>query len=114
MSVLAEQNNDIAIGYPVDHYDTGTQYETIIYGKGALLYERLRNILGDRQFRRFLRDYLSRNRYEIVEVADWLEALQEFENPELVRLYQQWVQLQPGDDPALGDSGTIYVEDIAE
>jgi aminopeptidase N len=114
VSLLAEQNNDMALGHPVDHFDTGTQYETIIYGKGALLYERLRNILGDRQFQRFLRDYLSRNRYEIVDAADWLEALQVFDDPEVDKLYQQWVQSPSEDDPAQEDGGTVHVEDSAE
>jgi aminopeptidase N len=75
----------------VDSFATSTQYETTIYAKGALLYGQMRQILGDRAFRRLLRDYFEQNRYQIVDSEEWRAAVAALEQPELDRLYREWI-----------------------
>jgi aminopeptidase N len=95
LDLLRTSEGDAPIGGAVDSYATGSQYETIVYAKGALFYSRLREILGDRQFRRFLRDYLERYRYQIVDVDAWRAAVAELGMPELDTLFEEWVGVAP-------------------
>jgi aminopeptidase N len=91
VELLTEDVGDLPIGRTVDSYETGSQYETVVYAKGALFYDRLRTLLGDRLFRRFLRTYLDRHRYRIVGVEEWQTAVEELQKPELDTLYREWV-----------------------
>jgi hypothetical protein len=93
--LLIERDLDSALNRPVDDFENSSQYETVVYAKGALLYRRLRNILGDREFRDFLRQYLDRHRYEIVNVDDWLVEIQALEEQEADELYRRWVEAPP-------------------
>ncbi len=107
-TLLKEQDADSALDRTVDGFENSSQYETIVYAKGALLYERLRAILGDREFRDFLRQYLENNRYQIVDTADWLAEIQSLDTPEAEELYLRWVQARdqaPAPTPALSTAG---------
>jgi len=88
---LKTTKTDDIMGQPVDSFATDAQYEAIIYGKGALFYDALRQTLGDRQFDQFLADYLTRHRYAIVDSATWLTDVQALKRPNLNRLYREWV-----------------------
>jgi hypothetical protein len=101
---------DVAINQPVLDFESGRQYETIVYGKGALFYDAMRDRLGDRRFNRFWQDFLEQNRYGIVDEQDWLDAVKALDDPELIRLYERWVNGPrlsptpvPSPTPAEGD-----------
>ncbi|MBV7330494.1 M1 family metallopeptidase [Chloroflexi bacterium TSY] len=86
------QNRSLAIDQPVmDFYSNGA-YETIIYSKGALFYDQVREILGDRQFTKFLQDYLNHYRYQIVSTSDWISATQQLDNEMVDELFREWVK----------------------
>lgn len=89
---LKQQNGDAAINQPVRSFVSSTQYETIMYAKGALFYDTVRKTMGDPQFTRFLQDYLQKYRYQIVGSEQWLALLHALNNPALDKLYQTWVQ----------------------
>jgi hypothetical protein len=88
---LKQRGRDVAVDQTVDSFHDGLQYETIVYGKGALFYETLREELGDRQFFRFLHNYLNKHRYGIVDTKTWLADLAALNNPAVDSLYQEWV-----------------------
>ena len=73
-------------------FASSSLYETVIYAKGALFYDSLRQTLGNRRFKRFLRDYLTTHRYGIVTTEDWLEAVRALNTPSLEVLYESWVR----------------------
>jgi len=95
---LIDDGGDAAVGRTVASYEDGTQYETIVYGKGALFYDAIREEIGDRRFKEFLQDYLAEHRYEIVTVEDWRAALDELGNPILTNLYEEWINNPPLDE----------------
>jgi aminopeptidase N len=91
VDLLISQEQDAQLNRGVDSFKGGQQYETVIYGKGALFYSRMRQVLGDRRFQRFVRDYLAEYRYQIVDTQAWHEALNKLQLPELEMLFEKWV-----------------------
>jgi len=112
LDILREAGGDAPVDQPVEDFGSG-QYETLVYGKGALFYDALYDRLGDRRFNNFLRDYLNNHRFEIVDVDDWLADLQALDEPGLVELYKEWIQSPrptvsepvPTPEPQAEDSG---------
>ncbi len=88
---LRQRGTDTVVSAPVDSFINGTQYETVVYGKGALFFAALRKELGDSQFRRFLQSYVNSHRWGIVADEDFLAALHIVGKPELVQLYREMV-----------------------
>jgi hypothetical protein len=111
LDLLKEQDFDSPLQRPVDAFETSSQYETIVYAKGALLYERLRDILGSREFRAFLRQYLEDHRYQIVDGDDWLADIQRLGEPEAEELYRKWVKES---EPTPSSAPENLVEDISD
>ena len=91
LDLLQAQAKDAQLNRPVGSFEDGLQYETIVYGKGALFYSRMREVLGDRRFQRFLREYLADHRYQIVDTKTWHAALATLQLPELEALFEEWV-----------------------
>lgn len=88
---LRAKGQDTAVNQPVDRFLNGTQYETIVYGKGALFYDIVRDAVGQRRFDRFLHRYLSEHRWGIVTTDDWLAALRDLPDPALPPLFDKWI-----------------------
>jgi hypothetical protein len=88
---LRDRGQDELINQRVESFQNGLQYETIVYGKGALFFEALRAELGERQFFRFLHRYLEKHRYGIVDSATWQADLAALQNPAVDALFQEWV-----------------------
>lgn len=103
--LLSARGQDQQLNRPVDSFADGLQYETVIYGKGALLYSRLREELGDRRFQRFLRDYLEDFRYQIVDTQRWQARLAALQLPQLDALFEEWIGLPTQPTPAPAEEG---------
>ncbi len=97
---IKNQGGDRPVNQTVGDFASDPQYEGIVYGKGALFYDTLRQALGDRRFNNFLRGYLEDHRYQIVNTDDWLEAIYRLNTPELEVLYESWVERPPLLPPA--------------
>lgn len=91
LNTAKQRGSDVQVNQTVESFSSGTQYETIVYGKGALFFDQLREELGTRQFKRFLQTYLAAHRYGIVTDDDFLAALHVLGNPNLVKLYREWI-----------------------
>ncbi|MCE7983620.1 MAG: M1 family peptidase [Caldilinea sp. CFX5] len=95
ITTIKGQGGDRPLHQGVGEFASDPQYETIIYGKGALFYDALRQALGPRRFQRFLQDYLQEHMYQIVTTEDWRVALQKLNTPEVEVLYDAWVKRPP-------------------
>ena len=80
------------INQAVMDFESSSLYETVIYAKGALFYDSIRQTLGDRRFKRFLRTYFADHRYGIVTTDDWLKEIRALNTPALEVLYEEWVR----------------------
>jgi aminopeptidase N len=83
------RGQDAPIGRPVDLYRNN--YETIVYGKGALFFAKLREEMGADTFDRFLRTYLERYRWRIATPADFQALAEEISGKDLDALFNEWV-----------------------
>lgn len=91
LDLLIARERDSVLNRGVSDFADGSQYETVVYGKGALFYARLFDILGERRFRRLLQDYLTTYRFGIVTTADLRTDLQRLQLPQVDALVDEWV-----------------------
>lgn len=88
---MERKGSDAPLNLPVTDYANGTQYEAVVYGKGALFYDAIHQTLGDRQFEAFLQDYVKKYRYNIVDPSKILTLLRTYNQPVADSLYQRWI-----------------------
>ena len=83
-------NADIPIGLPVTEYEEA-EYGSIVYGRGALFFVALKDVMGAEVFDRFLVDYTETFSWDIA-TAEALQALAEKHCAcELDSMFNEWV-----------------------
>ena len=103
---LAGRGQDAPLNQPVMAYADGRVYESVVYGKGALFFDAVRQSLGERTFEEFLRAYVEEYTFGIATPADLHSVLHRF-NPQVAdSLYRTWI----GEPPAV-DDGTPTAEE---
>lgn len=78
----------------LDHYENDADagdYGVVVYVKGALFFQALREEIGDEAFFAALRSYFTVRRYQIAAVQDLLDAFETTAGRSLDDLYQQWL-----------------------
>ena len=80
---------DRPIGLPVAEY--GDDYGPIVYAKGPLFFQALRDELGDETFFGLLRRYLAAYRYRNATGREFLALAEAFSGRDLKPLYDKWV-----------------------
>jgi hypothetical protein len=83
------------IGQPVGEYSSTDEYFTIVYLKGALFFDALRNQIGDSAFFDFLHVYYSSHLYGFVTSDDFEAAAETACGCQLEQLFEDWV-FNPG------------------
>ncbi len=84
------RNADQAIGLPVSAY-APENYGPIVYGKGPLFFDALRQRVGDEAFFKILRVYLQRYTYQMARGLDFLAVAEEVAGQDLHPLYLRWI-----------------------
>ncbi|HEV2706375.1 MAG TPA: M1 family aminopeptidase [Pyrinomonadaceae bacterium] len=83
-------------------YRNSFQYAAIVAGKGALMFDALRRLMGDERFFAALRSYYQTNRLEIAEEDDLRAAFLAEAPPEqrraLTRAFNRWLSEKRGDE----------------
>lgn len=95
IDLLTARGSDAPLNQPVAVYDDGAQYESVVYGKGALFYDAIRQALGERQFEAFLKSYQKNYRFQIVTPESLLAELRTYDPQVADSLYQKWIGLIP-------------------
>lgn len=88
---LVKRGRDAPIGKPVADYPAA-DYEAIVYAKGALFFDAVRQTIGDTAYLRALRAYRRDYAYRIAGPADLMRAFAEAGGQPLDALYRQWVR----------------------
>ena len=86
---------DRGVAGSVASFDAAS-YGAIVYGKGPLFFDAVRQRLGDGAFFAALRRYLASHRYGIAYPADLVAAFEESSGQSIADLYRQWIEGQSG------------------
>jgi hypothetical protein len=98
---------DERLDQPVDAFNQNG-YGAVVYGKGALMYDVLRQELGDEVFFDFLRRYYAEHRYGRVDGDDWRAALAQVAGADRAdAFYARWVQGNAIDERDLPPAGPL-------
>ncbi len=81
----------LPIGLPVGAYASENDYVAIVYGKGALFFDALRQHLGDATFFQFLHDYYRQYKYGFATSLGFEHTAEVTCGCDLKPLFQQWV-----------------------
>ena len=84
------QNAPIPIGQPVAAY-AGREYGAIVYGRGALFFEALKNEMGAGAFDAFMKDYTVTFSWEIATTEGIKSLAEKHCGCDLTALFEQWV-----------------------
>ena len=109
ISALAQ--GDEKLDQPVDQFNE-TEYNAIVYGKGALMYDALRKQIGDEKFLAFLQRYYQQHQFGRVDGQQWQKTLAEVIGQEqAAAFYQKWVEgnnITPADLPPGGPLSQMF------
>ncbi len=92
-----ERSNDkkIPIGLPVAAYSQGGEYAgtygAIVYGRGALFFEALRDQMGQETFDEFLYDYVQTHRWGVATTESLRALAEQHCGCDLEQLFEDWV-----------------------
>ena len=108
-SNLEADKDDIVTG-SLDHFEGlgGRHYYQIVYVKGALFFDALRETIGDEAFFNGLHDYFEQNKYGIASTVDLLDLFEEVSGTQLDDLYQEWLYGITEDTLIAAYNGTEY------
>lgn len=69
-AMMGKRSPALAMTLPAGDYDD-MSYGGVVYARGALMYQRMRIVLGEEKFLAALRDWSERHRFAWAEPADW-------------------------------------------
>jgi hypothetical protein len=82
---------DLPLGLPVGAYEDENQYAVLVYFKGALFFDTLRNTLGEANFKAFLQAYYETYRYGFADAEGFQEVAETTCSCDLDDLFNLWV-----------------------
>ena len=86
---LRRRNADQPIGMPV--WDYKQDYETLVYGKGALFFASLRDLMGPAKFQALLRTWARERQWTIATPAQFQALASQIAGQNLDQLFNEWV-----------------------
>lgn len=102
---------DAKVGGATDQFAGDLQYGAVIYGKGALFYQSLNELIGDAKFNAALQKYFSQHRGKMVTSHDLIQAFKSAnpaQSDKIEDLYQHWIWQLHGDE----DIGALSIGDL--
>ncbi|CAG1016974.1 Aminopeptidase N [Anaerolineales bacterium] len=80
----------IPVGLPVRDYNDA-EYSGIVYGRGGLFFEALRDEMGMDNFDAFMKDYTQSNAWDIVTAEKLKQNAEKYCGCDLTRLFENWI-----------------------
>jgi hypothetical protein len=81
---------EIPAGMPSSEYNS-REYVATIYGRGALFVRELEAVMGEEQFRAFLRDYCDTHMWKIATTRSFRELAENHCECDLTQLFEEWI-----------------------
>lgn len=93
LASVVQRGEDQPIGLPVWDYEGN--YETLVYGKGALLFATLQDELGAAAVERLLRTYVQQYQWQIATPTDFQALANRIAGRNLDAIYTEWIYGSP-------------------
>lgn len=76
----------------VDKYNTEPEYTYCIYVKGALMYESLYELIGEKDFIKALKIYYEKNKFKNVRTIDIINSFEKASKQDLTNFFESWLK----------------------
>ena len=76
---------------PLYEFKDWLEYDSLVYGKGAIMFHELRQEMGDETFFKVLREYFESNKYRNAKPKDLYKACQEVSGKSWEDFFLQWL-----------------------
>lgn len=88
---LQQNHQDRGVGGPVAGFNSQSDYVAVVYSKGPLFFDAVRERLGDDAFFAALRDYATQHRYGVAYAGDLIAAFEATSGQSIEDLYRTWI-----------------------
>jgi len=85
------QGQDRPVAGPVADFSEG-EYSAIVYGKGPLFFEALRQEVGDETFLDIMQTYYAEYKYSVARPDDLLQIIESVSGRDVAPLFEAWIQ----------------------
>ncbi|QGU94887.1 hypothetical protein GOM49_07025 [Clostridium bovifaecis] len=79
LHLYPDENQSLPINSSVDKFTSWSDYSMIIYRKGALVFEDLRQRVGEEKFLQILKTYFDRYKFKNASIDDFLSVIEEID-----------------------------------
>lgn len=74
-------------------FESNMEYSSIVYSRGAMFIEALRNKMGDEGFNKGIKEYYNSHRFKNVTTMDFYTIMQNNCDEELKNLFEEWLEV---------------------
>jgi aminopeptidase N len=76
---------------PLNEFDGWREYDTLAYKKGAVLFQEVRNEVGDEKFFDILKKYYNNNKFKNVNTQDFINTVEAATNRKWEAFFEKWL-----------------------
>jgi aminopeptidase N len=87
----ADHDIDETIDRPIHKFDNWIVYDSLVYGKGAIMFYELRKEMGDDTFFEVLREYFNSNQFKNASPKDLMDACKKVTGKEWNSFFDKWL-----------------------
>jgi len=88
------KNSDVEILRGLDDFSSSYEYSSIVYSRGAMFVEELRQTMGDDNFMKAIKKYFEYFKYDNVTTADFFRVFQSETKTDLSPLFREWLKYE--------------------
>ena len=92
--IQRENDSDKTIYRSIKNFKNSKEYQIMVYYKGAMFLQELRNVLGDEQFFKILKIYFDKYKYKNATTQDFLDVCEAISNKDLEGLFEEWLRYE--------------------
>ncbi len=82
---------DQSMNRPLNQYNTETEYVYMTYIKGCLLFDNLRDVVGDKKFTKILQEYFDTYKFQNVKPEDFMGICEKVSHSDLSGFFDSWI-----------------------
>jgi len=87
----ADQDIDETIDRPIYEFDNWLAYDSLVYGKAAMMFHELRKEMGDEIFFKVLQEYFRNNKFKNVKFEDLIAVCEEMTGKQWKDFFDRWL-----------------------